>query len=65
MAVGVGRKRRRDYLTTLLANPGSEPANVHLSTKEMVSSQPISAAVASPVYFPPAPNNSFITVNDE
>jgi hypothetical protein len=31
----------------------------------MVSSQPISAAVASTVDFPPAPNNSFITVNDE
>lgn len=65
-ALGVGRKRRRDYLRSLLSTyPGSEPAVVHLSTKEIVSSQGVSAAVVSTVDIPPAPNNSYITVNNE
>jgi hypothetical protein len=69
MAMGVSHKRRRDYLRTLLNRPGSdEPAIVqhpHPSTKEMASSQGVSCVVVSNLDIPRAPNNSFVTVNDE
>jgi hypothetical protein len=65
MAVSVSHKRRRDYLRTLLSYPGSEPTIVHLSTKEMVSSLAISAAVDSTVDIPPAPNNSYISTSND
>jgi hypothetical protein len=67
MAMGVSHKRRRDYLRTLLNRPASdEPAIVqHPSTKEMASSQGVSGVVVSNLDIPRAPNNSFVTVNDE
>ncbi|EFX86931.1 pteropsin4 [Daphnia pulex] len=67
MAMGVSHKRRRDYLRTLLNRPASdEPAIVqHPSTKEMASSQAVSCVVVSNLDVPRAPNNSYVTVNDE
>ncbi len=63
MAVSISHKRRRDYMRTLLNRPGSdEPAIVQPSTKEMASSQVVSGV---DLYPPRAPNNSYVTVNNE